>query len=95
MATGDVLGMIERRARRVELPADIRCHTFRATSTTVFLANGGKLNPGRDRADSDMTAATGGVLSGRLTLVVPGACLPKDIWCHTFRAAAFEPNRVG
>jgi site-specific recombinase XerD len=44
MATGDVLGMIKRRARKVGLPADICCHTFRATGITAFLANGGELS---------------------------------------------------
>ena len=44
MATGDVLGMIKRRTRKVGLPAEVCCHTFRATGITAFLANGGELS---------------------------------------------------
>lgn len=35
--------MIKRRARKLGLPADVRCHTFRATGITNFLQNGGKV----------------------------------------------------
>jgi integrase len=32
--------MIKRRAKRVGLPADIGCHTFRGTGITNYLMNG-------------------------------------------------------
>lgn len=39
----DVLLMIKRRARRAGLPANINCHTFRATGITAYLENGGTI----------------------------------------------------
>jgi integrase/recombinase XerD len=39
----DVLRMIKRRAAAAALPASTRCHTFRATGITAYLANGGTL----------------------------------------------------
>ena len=39
-----VLQMIKRRSREAGLPAEICCHTFRATGITAFLANGGELS---------------------------------------------------
>lgn len=39
----DVFMMIRRRAREAGLPANICCHTFRATGITAYLSNGGTL----------------------------------------------------
>lgn len=39
----DVLRMIKRRAQAAGLPASTRCHTFRATGITAYLANGGTI----------------------------------------------------
>jgi site-specific recombinase XerD len=39
----EVLAMVKRRARDAGLPADICCHTFRATGITAYLINGGLL----------------------------------------------------
>lgn len=39
----EVLAMVKRRARDAELPANICCHTFRATGITAYLLNGGLL----------------------------------------------------
>jgi integrase/recombinase XerD len=38
-----VLLMIKARALRAGLPAEICCHTFRATGITAYLASGGEL----------------------------------------------------
>ncbi|MEP3480862.1 MAG: tyrosine-type recombinase/integrase [Fuerstiella sp.] len=39
----DALRMIKRRAKAAGLPADLCCHTFRATGITAYLSNGGTL----------------------------------------------------
>ena len=39
----EVLAMVKRRARGAGLPADVSCHTFRATGITAYLANGGTI----------------------------------------------------
>ena len=39
----DALRMIKRRAKQIGLPAEISCHTFRATGITAYLKNGGTL----------------------------------------------------
>jgi integrase len=39
----DVIRMIKRRGRAVGLPPGICCHTFRATSITDYLENGGTI----------------------------------------------------
>lgn len=39
----DALRMIKKRANQISLPADICCHTFRATGITAYLSNGGTL----------------------------------------------------
>jgi site-specific recombinase XerD len=43
MTRNDALRMIKRRARKVGLPAEICCHTFRATGITAYLENGGTI----------------------------------------------------
>ena len=43
MTRNDALRMVKRRARRAGLPADICCHTFRATGITAYLENGGTI----------------------------------------------------
>ena len=39
----EVLAMVKRRSKAAGLPADICCHTFRATGITAYLINGGLL----------------------------------------------------
>ena len=39
----EVLAMVKRRAKVAGLPADVCCHTFRATGITAYLRNGGLL----------------------------------------------------
>lgn len=39
----ETLAMIKRRARKINLPETICCHTFRATGITAYLSNGGTL----------------------------------------------------
>jgi len=39
----NALQMVKRRAKRLGLPRDIRCHTFRATGITAYLQNGGTI----------------------------------------------------
>jgi len=39
----DVFQMVRRRARKVGLPPNLCCHTFRATGITAYLENGGAL----------------------------------------------------
>lgn len=43
MHRNEVLAMVKRRARAVGLPANICCHTWRATGLTAYLSNGGLL----------------------------------------------------
>ncbi|MCY2962589.1 MAG: tyrosine-type recombinase/integrase, partial [Planctomycetota bacterium] len=43
MSRGDALRMIKRRCRAIGLPANICCHTFRATGITSYLENGGTI----------------------------------------------------
>ena len=39
----NVLAMIKRRAKRAGVPANINCHTFRATGITAYLEAGGTI----------------------------------------------------
>lgn len=43
LTRNDALRMVKRRARKAGLPADICCHTFRATGITAYLENGGTI----------------------------------------------------
>lgn len=43
MSQSDVWRMIRRRAEQARIKTKIGCHTFRATSITEYLRNGGKL----------------------------------------------------
>ena len=43
MHRNDALRMIKQRAKAVGLPAEICCHTFRATGITAYLENGGTI----------------------------------------------------
>jgi site-specific recombinase XerD len=43
MNANDVLRMIKRRARKIGLPVNTCCHTFRATGITAYLENGGTI----------------------------------------------------
>jgi len=54
----EVLAMIKRRARRVGLPADICCHTFRATGITAYLLNGGTLEHAQQIAAHESPTTT-------------------------------------
>jgi integrase/recombinase XerD len=54
----NALQMIKRKARRLGLPADVRCHTFRATGITNFLQNGGKLEEAQVIAAHESTRTT-------------------------------------
>jgi len=52
MHRNDALAMIKRRAKAAGLPANISCHTFRATGITAYLENGGTIENG-DSGDVD------------------------------------------
>jgi site-specific recombinase XerD len=39
----EVIAMVKRRARQAGLPANVTCHTFRATGITTYLENGGTI----------------------------------------------------
>ena len=54
----NALQMIKRRARRLGLPTDVRCHTFRATGITNFLQNGGTLEEAQAIAGHESTRTT-------------------------------------
>lgn len=54
----EVLAMIKRRARRIGLPADICCHTFRATGITAYLLNGGTLENAQQIAAHESPTTT-------------------------------------
>lgn len=43
MTRCDALRMVKRRAKAASLPANICCHTFRATGITAYLENGGTI----------------------------------------------------
>lgn len=43
LTRNDVLRMVKRRARKAGLPADVCCHSFRATGITAYLENGGTI----------------------------------------------------
>ena len=43
LTRNDALRMVKRRARKAGLPADICCHSFRATGITAYLENGGTI----------------------------------------------------
>lgn len=43
MTRNDALAMVKRRARAAGLPSSTCCHTFRATSITAYLENGGTI----------------------------------------------------
>ncbi len=53
-----VLRMVKRRARVAGLPAEICCHTFRATGITDYLANGGALETAAHIAGHASTRTT-------------------------------------
>ncbi len=43
MTRNDALRIVKRRTRKVGLPADVCCHSFRATGITAYLENGGTI----------------------------------------------------
>jgi site-specific recombinase XerD len=58
MHRNDVLRMIKTRAASVGLPAEVCCHTFRATGITAFLENGGNLEQARRIANHESSRTT-------------------------------------
>ncbi len=52
------LDMVKRRARAAGLPETTRCHTFRATAITNYLANGGSLENARALASHESSQTT-------------------------------------
>jgi site-specific recombinase XerD len=54
----NALQMVKRRADKINLPAGVRCHTFRATGITNFLQNGGKLEEAQAIAAHESTRTT-------------------------------------
>ena len=58
MHRNDVLAMIKRRAKEVDLPENTCCHTFRATGTTAYLENGGTIETRRALAAHESPRTT-------------------------------------
>jgi integrase len=58
MHRNDVLRMIKTRAAFVSLPAEVCCHTFRATGITAFLENGGSIEQARRIANHESSRTT-------------------------------------
>lgn len=54
----EVWEMIKRRAHQAELPANICCHTFRATGITTYLENGGTVERAQQIAAHESTRTT-------------------------------------
>jgi integrase len=54
----EVLSMIKRRVRKAGLPANISCHTFRATGITTYLLNGGTLEKAQQIAAHESPRTT-------------------------------------
>ena len=54
----DAWCMISRRARAAGIAAEIRCHTFRATGITAYLANGGALEHAQEMAAHESPRTT-------------------------------------
>jgi len=54
----EVLAMIKRRALKAGLPANISCHTFRATGITTYLLNGGTLEKAQQIAAHESPRTT-------------------------------------
>jgi integrase/recombinase XerD len=54
----DVFRMIKRRAKAAGLPAEVCCHTFRATGITVYLKNGGELEKAQEIAAHETPRTT-------------------------------------
>jgi len=53
-----VLKMIKRRARKIGLPENIGCHSFRATAITIYRKNGGTLNGAKELAGHKQVKTT-------------------------------------
>lgn len=54
----EVLAMIKRRAMQAGLPANISCHTFRATGITTYMLNGGTLEKAQQIASHESPRTT-------------------------------------
>jgi site-specific recombinase XerD len=54
----EVLAMIKRRALAAGLPANISCHTFRATGITTYMLNGGTLEKAQQIASHESPRTT-------------------------------------
>ncbi|MBI4904364.1 MAG: tyrosine-type recombinase/integrase [Acidobacteria bacterium] len=59
IARENVFLMIRRRAHAAGLPANISCHTFRATGITAYLSNGGRLEVAQQMANHESSRTTG------------------------------------
>jgi integrase/recombinase XerD len=59
MLQSDVWRMIRRRALLAGIKTEIGCHTFRATSITAYLKNGGKLEVAQQMAAHESSRTTG------------------------------------
>lgn len=59
MSQSDVYRMIRRRADDAGIMTRIGCHTFRATGTTEYLRNGGKLEVAQQMANHESARTTG------------------------------------
>ena len=58
MDRNDALRMIKRRAKASGLPADVCCHTFRATGITAYLEGGGTIEHAQDIANHESPKTT-------------------------------------
>jgi integrase len=58
MHRNEVLAMVKRRARAVGLPANICCHSWRATGLTAYLSNGGLLEHAQQIAGHESPRTT-------------------------------------
>ncbi|MBL9084997.1 MAG: tyrosine-type recombinase/integrase [Planctomycetales bacterium] len=58
MHRNEVLAMVKRRAAAVGLPADICCHSWRATGLTAYLTNGGLLEHAQQIAGHESPRTT-------------------------------------
>jgi site-specific recombinase XerD len=58
LSENDALRMIKRRCRKIGLPENISCHTFRATGITTYLQNGGTIEQAQQIAAHESPRTT-------------------------------------
>jgi len=58
LGEASVLQMVKRRAVAVDQPAEVSCHSFRATGITDYLANGGELGNAEAFAGHELPTTT-------------------------------------